>query len=127
MYRLDIWRDREQIYSLEALRCKECSHVGYYRLRICPHCGKAKGFDKVTVGREGTIYDFTVNYSVPREFERPSILAVVDTANGTRVRGLMADARPEEMAIGKSVKFVFRKIREIDDVPVYGFKMSLKE
>ena len=38
----------------------------------------------------------------------------------------MADARPEEMAIGKSVKFVFRKIREIDDVPVYGFKMSLK-
>lgn len=125
MYRLDIWRDSEQIYSLKALKCRNCGHASYFRSRICPQCGKARGFDEVTVGREGKIFDFTVNYSVPREFSRPSILAIMDSHNGVRFTGLMADAKPEEMAIGKNVKLVFRKIREIGDVPVYGFKMSL--
>ena len=126
MYRTDIWRDSEQIYGLKAQRCRECGHTSLFRIRICDRCGKSD-FEEITVEREGKLFNFTVNYSVPREFNIPSIQAIADMANGVRVTGIMTDTDPEEIKIGKKVELVFRKIREIKNVPIYGFKIALKE
>jgi uncharacterized OB-fold protein len=124
MYKPDIWRDCEQIYSLKALKCNSCGRIHYPHTQICLGCGKANDFTSVKIEPEGKIYSFTVNYAVPSEFTVPSILAIVETSNRVRVHGLMIDVNPEDVKIGQRVKLVFRKIREIDDVPVYGFKIK---
>lgn len=122
------WREVPQRYRLEASKCKGCGKMLFPPRLICPDCG-AKEFKKEHLSETGKVVTFTTIRVAPEQFssEVPYVVAVVETDNGVRITTQVVDCKSEDVAIGKSVKLVFRKIQEEGKTGIlcYGYKCVL--
>lgn len=78
------------------------------------------------LGGKGTIWSFTVMYSVPGGFDdqKPYAVALVRLDDGPMVTAQLTDVNNDAIAIGMRVEMVTRKLREDGDEGqiIYGYK-----
>ena len=74
----------------------------------------------------GTIYSFSIMYSVPQGFEeqKPYVIAIVQLDEGPMVTAQLTDINHDDVAIGQRVEMVTRKLREegTEGQIIYGYK-----
>lgn len=121
-------REMPQRYRLEAAKCTKCGKQFFPPRLICAGCG-AKEFDKTKMSDTGTILSYTTIRVAPDDFAEqvPYSIAIVESDNGIRVTTQVVDCKPEDLEIGKKVKFVFRKLYEEGHTGIicYGYKTVL--
>ena len=90
--------------EIYAYKCKKCGHVHYPYRMVCRNCGKNEHneFEPVPLPKTGKLLTFTTLYSLPPDFEVPSLgLAIVALAGGITVTG---QHRIDGPAIGMAVR-----------------------
>lgn len=122
-------REIPQRYRLEAGKCTNCGKVSFPPRLICPSC-KSRKFSPVRLQDEGTIVTFTVIRVACEQFsmQTPYVVGIVELNDGVRITTQIVDCLPEEVAIGKPVKVVFRRIQAEgkSGILCYGYKCRLK-
>jgi uncharacterized OB-fold protein len=120
-------REMPQRYRLEAAKCTGCGHVSFPPRIVCD-CGTRK-FKTEKMSDFGKILTFTTIRVAPKDFETevPYNVAIVESDNGVRVTTQVVDCKPEDLQIGKKVKFVFRKLFSEGHTGIicYGYKAVL--
>ena len=120
-------REMPQRYRLEAAKCSGCGRVAFPPRMVC-NCG-SRDFKGEKVSDYGKILTFTTIRVAPKDFETevPYSVAIVESDNGVRVTTQVVDCKPEELEIGKKVKFVFRKLYTEGHTGIicYGYKAIL--
>lgn len=121
-------REMPQRYRLEAVKCKKCGKISFPPRLICSGCGSRK-FDKTKLSDNGKIVTYTTIRVAPTQFttQVPYSIAIVETDNGVRITTQVVDCKPEDLEIGKKVKFVFRKLYSEGRTGIicYGYKAIL--
>jgi len=120
-------REMPQRYRLEAAKCSGCGRIAFPPRIVC-NCG-SRDFKGEKLSDHGTILTFTTIRVAPKDFETevPYSVAIVESDNGVRVTTQVVDCKPEELEIGKKVKFVFRKLYTEGHTGIicYGYKAIL--
>ncbi|KPJ49922.1 transcriptional regulator [candidate division TA06 bacterium DG_26] len=123
------WREIPQRYRLEASKCKQCGVISFPPRAVCPEC-KSRDFDLHKLSETGKIVTYSVIHVPPREFSghTPYTVAIIELADGVRLTAQVADASPDEVAIGKPVRLVFRRLFDEgkSGIRCYGYKCVLE-
>jgi uncharacterized protein len=122
-------REIPQRYRLEAGKCASCAAISFPPRVICPACG-SRGFETVKLCDRGEILTYTIIRVAPQQFSKqvPYAVAIVALDDGARITAQVVDCRPEDVAIGRKVRMVFRKIQEEGKAGLlcYGYKCRLE-
>lgn len=117
-----------QRYRLEANRCKSCGKILFPPRLVCPKCG-GKEFEKKRLSENGKVITFTTIRVAPKQFanETPYTIGVIELDEGVKITAQIVDCKPEDVQIGKRVRFIFRKIQEEgkSGIICYGYKAVL--
>ena len=131
MYEPPFWRDRDANERLSARECGECGYVSFpERRRACKRCGAHPEWTPVTLQERGVVQSYVVQNRLPAEFETPLPLGIVDVpqvdeaGEPARVYGLFTETAPEEMAVGMEVEADFRRLFDVEGLPVHSFKFK---
>jgi len=118
-------REVPQRYRLEASKCKTCGKINFPPRLICPSC-KSREFETITLSDKGKILTYTVIRVASAIFSRetPYAVAIIETTEGAKLMAMIADTNLDDVAIGKKVKLVFRKIQDegVSGLHCYGYK-----
>jgi len=121
-------REMPQRYRLEGAQCKKCGKISFPPRLICAACG-SREFGTAKLSDTGKIVSYTTIRVAPSDFAKqiPYNIAIVESDNGVRVTAQVVDCKPEDIEIGKRVKFVFRKLYEEGRTGIicYGYKTVL--
>ena len=121
-------REIPQRYRLEASKCKSCGNISFPPRLICPEC-KSREFETIRLSDEGKILTYTIIRVASDTFSKitPFAVAVIEVNDGARLMAQIADSPIDEVAIGKKVKIVFRKIQDEgkSGLHCYGYKAVL--
>jgi uncharacterized OB-fold protein len=117
-----------QRYRMEAGKCRKCGKIFFPPRLVCNNCGHRE-FETVKLSDEGKVVSFTVTRVAPQPFllQQPYVNAIIELADGVRLTTQVVDCLPEEVAIGKPVRIVFRKVQEEgkSGILCYGYKVVL--
>jgi uncharacterized OB-fold protein len=117
-----------QRYRLEAATCRGCGRLYFPPRKVCGSC-KGREFDTTKLSDTGKILTYTTIRVAPKDFETqtPYNVAIIESDNGVRITAQVVDCKPEDLEIGKRVKFVFRKLYEEGHTGIicYGYKAIL--
>lgn len=134
MYKPRYTRDRAQNERLVGFECQQCGYVSFpERRRICKSCvATPSEWEEVELTGRGIIQSYVVQERLSDAFDNPLPLAVIDLAQAgegkpARVFGLLTETDPADIAIGKAVESRFRRIFEVDGLPVHSYKFRLVE
>jgi hypothetical protein len=118
-------REVPQRYRLEASKCKSCGKINFPPRLICPKC-KSREFETIKLSDEGKILTYTVIRVGSDIFSRetPYGVAIIETKDKVKLMAMITDTEVENIAIGKKVKLVFRKIQDegVSGLHCYGYK-----
>ena len=118
------WRLNKAKYGFVGRRCKGCGRVQFPPRSVCGACGSV-GHEVAKIDDSGQILTWTTIHVAPSGFEAPYTVALVRFANGAVVPGQVV-GNLATVAIGASVRTVFRKLNETEDgLILYGFKFEL--
>lgn len=125
------WRRRKERYALIGTHCETCNNYFFPIRSVCPNCRRKGKVSEVSLKPEGTILSYTEVNVAPSGFELnvPYTLALVQLEEGPIILSEIVDAGEKEVAAGKKVNVVFRKIREdgAEGVIHYGYKFEMKK
>jgi hypothetical protein len=125
------WRLIPQRYNLIGTECKNCGERYFPARRLCPNCRRLSNIKEVKYSGRGEIYTYTTIHTPSEGFEytKPYSLAIVKLEEGPLITGQVVDCAPEDLAIGKKVEMVFRKVMAEGPSGVinYGYKFKLRE
>lgn len=131
MHEPPLWRDRNQNERFEARECGSCGYVSFpERREVCKRCGDHPDWETVELDRRGVVQSYVVQNRLPDEFETPLPLAVVDVpqigdGESARVYGLFTETDPDDMEVGMDVEADFRRVFDVNGLPVHSFKFKL--
>jgi uncharacterized OB-fold protein len=118
-------REIPQRYRLEASKCTGCSKINFPPRLTCPSCS-AREFETVKLSDTGKILTYTIIRVSSETFSRetPYAVAIIEVNDGARLMAMIADTALDNVAIGKNVKLVFRKIQDegVSGLHCYGYK-----
>ena len=118
-------REVPQRYRLEASKCVGCGKINFPPRLVCSKCGKRE-FETIRLSDEGKILTYTIIRVGSDTFSRetPYAVAIIETKDGAKLMAMIADTALDEVAIGKKVKLVFRKIQDegLSGLHCYGYK-----
>ncbi len=121
-------REIPQRYRLEAGKCAGCGYLAFPPRIVCPECG-SREFETVNLDDTGTIITYTVVQVASDQFatEVPLPIAIIETDDGGRLTAQVVDCAPDEVAIGKKVRLMFRRIQSEGHAGIhqYGYKAVL--
>ena len=120
------WRLKKSRYNLIGARCGDCDIVHFPPRAFCLKCRKRENMVEHTLSGSGVVESFTVIRTAPPNFTAPYVIALLRLEEGPLMTA-QVDCEPEEIAIGKGVFVVFRKLTEDSDSGIihYGFKFEL--
>lgn len=125
------WRKIPQRYNLIGTICDNCGTPYFPPRVICKKCRRRGKIRNFKFSGEGEVLSYTVIHAPPQGFElaKPYILAIIKLKEGPCMTSQIVDCKPEDVAIGKKVKAVFRKVFEFgeDGIILYGNKFKLAE
>jgi len=115
-------RSADWKFGLRGSRCTACRFVNLPPVRVCRSCGAVDAMEPVPVSElTGT----TATYTVDRLAYSPSppvVDVVVDFPEGGRATFEVADARPDDLAVGAPLEMVFRRLVTAQGVHNYFWK-----
>jgi uncharacterized protein len=79
---------------LVANECEACGARFFDRRNACASCGKAEGFRRVDIDREGELQSFTIVAFAAPGIDVPFVAGIVD-CGGTTVRGNVVGTEPD--------------------------------
>jgi len=120
----EVWRLRRENARLVGYRCKSCGWISFpERKRVCRSCRAAPAqFEEITLKPYGRVLSYVVQHRLPRGFETPLPLAIVELQDGVRVYGQLVDCAPEEVKVGLEVEAELRVMYEEGGARVYSYK-----
>jgi len=122
------WRLKGGRYMLTGSECNKCEKTYFPGRTHCPNCHENMADNKFS--GNGTILTFTENHTAPAGFEKylPYFIAIIKMDEGPMIAGQVV-GNTTDIAIGKKVKPVFRKLFEDGDEGLihYGMKFELAE
>lgn len=131
MYEPPLTRDRAANERLAARACGSCGWVSFPEHReICKRCGTHGEMSDTRLAERGTVQSYVVQQRLPEGFETPLPLAIVDVPQQSggepaRVYGLFTETDPDDLEVGMEAEAVFRRIFDVDGLPVHSFKFTL--
>jgi len=122
------WRLKKSKYMMIGSKCQTCGSVFFPPRVICTGCrSRGRVVDHQFTGK-GVIESFTVIRAAPEGFEHmaPYVIAIIKLDEGTNISGQVVDG-PDEVAVGKRVRPVFRRITQDGDAGLihYGIKWEI--
>ena len=109
-------------FSFTGSRCAECGFVHLPPARVCHRCGAVDRMDDAQLaGTSGTVATFTVD-RLAFSPAPPLVDAVVNFDGGGRYALEVADAGPDQLAVGSRVELVFRRLFTAGGVHNYFWK-----
>ena len=128
---ISYWRTRDRYYRIIGSICENCKSEFFPPVYTCSKCNstdKSKIKDK-EMPNQGIIISYTILYEPMLGFEDeiPMQIALIQLNNGVRLVSQIVDCKIDDIAIGKNVKRVFRKIKsESKSGQIwYGYKFRL--
>jgi 3-hydroxy-3-methylglutaryl CoA synthase/uncharacterized OB-fold protein len=120
-------RNADWKFAFVGSRCDKCGFVHLPPARVCASCRTVGQMtDTSLADAVGTVVTFTVD-RLAFSPSPPVINAVVDFDGGGRSLLELADARPDEVAIGHRVRLAFRRMYTAGGVHNYFWKARLVE
>jgi hydroxymethylglutaryl-CoA synthase len=112
-------------FGLSGSRCDACGFVHLPPGRVCKGCGATDRMSVMPVaGLRGAVATYTVDH-LAYSPSPPVVQAVVDVAGGGRFTCEVADAEPERIHVGSTVRFTFRRLFSAGHVHNYFWKARL--
>lgn len=109
-------------FALVGARCQACEQMHAPPRRVCAGCGAVDRMAPVSLARAaGTVATFTVD-RLAFSPSPPLVSAVVDFDGGGRCTLEVADAAPEEVAVGMRLEPTFRRLYSAGGVHDYFWK-----
>ena len=93
--------------------CSSCGFTTLGRRDICPECWTHGSMEEVPIGRQGTLYTFTVIHQLPQGYDQPFAVGYVDLDDGIRVFAHI-DNTPESLIIGARLDLTSAPLRHDD-------------
>ena len=101
------------------LRCERCGTVFFPPLEACVSCQSGDLTWQRSEGR-GTVYSYTVLHDAPSAgFPVPSVLAIIDVAEGYSMFSSVVGCPPGEVRIGMPVEVCFEELTPQINLPVF--------
>jgi hydroxymethylglutaryl-CoA synthase len=115
--RTEAWK-----FGFVGTRCTACERVHVPPTRVCSNCRAVDQMQRIPLaGRPGTVATYTVD-RLAYSLSPPMIDAVIDFDGGGRYTLELADASPDEVAIGTRVEMTFRRLYTTGGVHNYFWK-----
>jgi uncharacterized OB-fold protein len=95
-------------------RCADCGKTHWYPRAVCPHC-----FSSATEWVQGSGRGVIYAFSPMRRVDPPYTLAYVTLAEGPTMMTNLVDCDVDALAIGQSVKLVFKPSEDGTPVPCF--------
>lgn len=109
-------------FGFNGSRCTECGFTHLPPLRVCRSCRAVDAMVEVPAALlAGTVVTYTVDH-LAFSPSPPMVQAVIDIDGGGRCTLEVADARPDELAVGTRVRFAFRRLFTAGGVHDYFWK-----
>lgn len=109
-------------FAFVGTRCTRCSQVHLPPRRVCIGCGAVDQMERAPVAdREAQVATYTVD-RLAFSPSPPLIDAVLDFDGGGRFTLEVADAAPDEVAIGDRLELTFRRLYTVGGVHNYFWK-----
>jgi len=105
-------------------RCGACNAVSFPRRSLCPCCLERENVAETRLGREGTLYSFSINQMAPAGFTAPYVTGKVDLPEKVRVFAVITGVEPDESAlsIGQAMELVFGPVAmDESGEPLWGY------
>ncbi len=131
-----IWRKIPEYYNLMGSKCSECGSLYFPARYVCKKCGHFDLKNHKFNGK-GKIITYTIIRTPVSDPELenieisarniPYVLAIIKLEEGPKLTAQIVDCSLDEVAIGKKVEVVFRKILEKSRKGIiqYGYKFRL--
>jgi hydroxymethylglutaryl-CoA synthase len=119
-----IHRERDQIYRLEGVRCRQCGTLQYPPQRVCTRCQSKDNFDLVRFSdKKGTVFTYTLKNGgdIP-SFARPMVDTMIDFEGGGRAIFGMTDMDIKKVKVGMKVEMSFRTMGVGGGIHNYGWR-----
>jgi len=118
-------RAAEWKYSFTGSRCTKCGFVHLPPVRACKQCGTTDAMEPAPAAeRQGRITTYAVDH-LAYSLSPPVVQAVIDFDGGGRYTLEVADARPDELEVGRRVTLTFRRLFTASGVHNYFWKARL--
>lgn len=106
--------------ELRYQRCRDCDTAIFYPRALCPACGTPDPHWHVSAGN-GVVYACSVIHRAPPAYadEAPYVVALIDLDEGFRMMSRVVDCDPESVAVGQSVRVVYRMDDEGRTLPYF--------
>lgn len=101
-------------------KCSTCGFTTLGLRDICPDCWEHGTMKEVAIGRQGTLYTYSVIHQLPQGYEEPFAVGYVDLDDGIRVFAHL-DNKRESLTIGARLHLVSATLRRSDSgAPLNG-------
>lgn len=122
-----LYRERLGLTRLIGMRCKECGHEQFPRVRRCMWCQsvveKPEEYEDVALsGQKGQLFSYSLDQRSPIP-DLPNVTCVVNLEGGARFFGLMTDRDAGNLSVGMPMEFTFRKINDAQGMHNYFWKI----
>jgi uncharacterized OB-fold protein len=119
-----LWGKNAEGPYLNGGRCKSCGHVTLEVRKICPSCWASDEMEATPIGREGTLYTYTIIHQAPAGFEAPIAVGYVDLPEGVRVFAHL-DLTPETLRVAGKVALAIEPLKTSENGnKLYGPRYS---
>lgn len=114
-------KEEKQNVRLYGTQCMRCGTRQYPLARVCISCQNHDSLQEVPLERTGHVFTFTRDhlYVAP---DSPTIMSVVDVAEGGRLYLQMTDVDPEDVRVGDEVVLTLRRRKEGPTMHHYYWK-----
>lgn len=120
-------RSTEWKFSFTGSVCQSCGFTHLPPMRVCKECGSVDEMDRRSLAAStGTVATYTVD-RLTYSPSPPLIDAVVDFEDGGRYTLEVADAQPDDLAVGVPVGLSFRRLFTAGGVHNYFWKARVRE
>lgn len=104
-------------------KCSRCGTVNFHPKPWCIECG-CRDIPWTEMKRTGTVYSYTVSYTVAMNFlgwqqELPVVLALIDIDDGARMYAQVTGTDPKDVSIGMRVEAYFDAISDEAGIPKF--------
>ena len=104
-------REEPQNVRLHGSLCPRCGTLQFPITKVCGSCHNHTGLVEKRLARRGRVFTFTKDFLYDAPVQ-PTVMAVVDLAEGGRFLCQMTDVDPAAVEIGMQVELVLRRMRE---------------
>lgn len=117
------WRDRQWIWSLRGMKCRQCGTIQVPVKRVCTWCHSRDDFEEVRLSdRKARLFSYSTDTLGAFNPDPPNVLAVVDFDDGGRLLTTMTDREADRIQAEMPVELTFRKISEHFQIKNYFWK-----